>query len=126
MAPGGRFCFSKALRLRRRREFLAVQRSGKRRRGRFLIIIANRRVETGPTRLGVTVSRKVGSAVVRNRIKRLIREAFRLQRHQLPSGLDLVAVAKRNAPGATLEQIERDLITTTRSLRSGRRRGSPC
>lgn len=47
---------------------------------------------TGSSRLGLSVSRKVGPAVVRNRIKRLLREAFRLQQHELPRGLDLVVI----------------------------------
>jgi ribonuclease P protein component len=47
-------------------------------------------------RLGLSVSHKVGGAVVRNRWKRLIRETFRLSRHQLPPGLDLVVIPRRN------------------------------
>ena len=46
-------------------------------------------------RLGLSVSRKVGGAVVRNRWKRLIREAFRLSREQLPGGIDLVVIPRR-------------------------------
>ena len=49
------------------------------------------------TRLGLAVSRAVGNAVVRNRWKRLIREAFRRRRADLPSGLDLVARPRRGA-----------------------------
>ncbi len=44
------------------------------------------------TRLGLSVSRKVGNAVVRNRIKRWLREAFRLSQHELPVGLDLIVI----------------------------------
>lgn len=51
----------------------------------------------GPTRLGLSVSRKVGGAVCRNRWKRLIREAFRQSRATLPPGLDLVVRPKRGA-----------------------------
>ncbi len=49
------------------------------------------------TRLGLSVSKRVGSAVLRNRWKRIIREAFRTQRDQLPGGLDLVVRPRRGA-----------------------------
>jgi ribonuclease P protein component len=123
MARDGRLGLSKALRLRKRWEFLAVQRHGKRRSGRYVVVIGALR-EEGPPRLGVTVSRKVGSAVIRNRIKRLIREAFRLQQHQLPSCMDLVVVARRDSREATLDDIQRELLNAARSL-GGERRGKP-
>ncbi len=50
--------------------------------------------ELGRTRLGLSVSRKVGGAVERNRWKRRMREAFRLNRKSLPEGLDVIAVAR--------------------------------
>jgi ribonuclease P protein component len=49
------------------------------------------------SRLGLSVSRKVGGAVVRNRWKRLLREAFRLSRERLPAGLDLVVIPRAAA-----------------------------
>ncbi len=58
----------------------------------------------GQPRLGITVSRKIGGAVERNRWKRLLREAFRLTQHQLPA-LDLVCVARSTAP-PTLSQLK--------------------
>lgn len=60
------------------------------------------------SRLGLSVSRRVGNAIVRNRWKRLIREAFRTQRHLLPTGIDLVVRPKKGAL-ANHEEITRSL-----------------
>lgn len=65
--------------------------------------------EPGATRLGITTSRKLGNAVQRNRVKRLVREAFRRHKLLFPSGLDLVFVAKKNAVDADYEQVVREI-----------------
>lgn len=70
-----------------------------------------------PTRVGVTVTRKVGRAHERNRIKRLVREVFRQERTRLPSGFDMVFVAKRNALDVSLEALREDFIVLARRLR---------
>lgn len=76
--------------------------------------------ELPDTRLGVTVTRKVGNAVKRNRIKRLVREAFRKERRTLPGGFDMVWVAKRDATETTLEVVEKDMRwMAARLLREG-------
>lgn len=53
--------------------------------------------ELGYSRLGTSVSKKVGNSVVRHRWKRILREAFRLQQHELPVGLDLVVIPRQGA-----------------------------
>ena len=64
--------------------------------------------ELGRTRIGLSVSRKIGNAVVRNRFKRLYREAFRLSRADLPSGLDLVLLP-RSSREPTLDAVRDSL-----------------
>ena len=60
-------------------------------------------------RLGLSVSRKVGNAVVRNRWKRLIREAFRTSQSELPGGLDLVVLPQRNVDVRSVKHLEKSL-----------------
>jgi len=81
----------------RRGDFIASSEFGERRATRFFIVLLRDRKDGGPTRLGITVTRKVGSAVRRNRIKRLAREWFRSRSREFGS-CDLVLIAKRDMP----------------------------
>ncbi|MDR1776705.1 MAG: ribonuclease P protein component [Desulfovibrio sp.] len=84
-------------RLRRRADFAACYDRGKRHYSEhFLVFSLAGVLPDAKTRLGLSVSRKVGGAVTRNRIKRLLREFFRLHAGTLPQKTDVVAVVKRN------------------------------
>ncbi len=88
------FSFKKTERLCKGSEFNEVFRKGERyQTENFLVIIHPNQLER--RRLGIVVSKKVGKAVQRNRIKRLLREFFRLNKSQLPDSCDLLFVVKR-------------------------------
>lgn len=95
-------------RLRRSVEFQQVMRRGRRAAGSAFVVICAPRAERAPagrqTRLGITVSRKVGNAVVRNRVKRRVREWFRSERASLGAGVDVVVIGR--APAASLAHAE--------------------
>jgi ribonuclease P protein component len=85
-------------RLSRSAEFDRVFRQGRSRGNRVLVLYSFPRSPDGEPRLGLSVSRKVGGAVERNRVKRLLREAFELEAPQLlPAGHDVVLVARPEA-----------------------------
>ena len=99
-----RFCFTKADRILRRKEFLRLAASGKRIQNRCFIAVYSPG-QTGRTRLGITVTKRVGSAVTRNRIKRYTRECFRLNRHVITGIWDINVIAKQEAATLSSEQV---------------------
>ncbi|HNQ78445.1 MAG TPA: ribonuclease P protein component [Acidobacteriota bacterium] len=88
--------FAKTDRLRKRREFLSVYEI---KRSYFfrLFVVYVRENGLGRHRLGLTVSKKVGGSVVRNRVKRVLREAFRRQRALIAGSFDIVVNAKKGS-----------------------------
>ena len=92
-----RYTFRLAHRLRLPRDFLAVYEA-RTRESRGPLTVYALPNGLGHPRLGMSVSRKVGTAVRRNRIRRLIRESFRLLQHDFPQGYDLVVVVRPHEP----------------------------
>lgn len=83
-------------RLSRNAEFERVYRQGRSHANRHLVLYAFPRMDEGTARLGVSVSRKVGGAVDRNRVKRLLRQAFADRREGIRKSYDFVIVARRD------------------------------
>jgi ribonuclease P protein component len=111
-------------RLRTRAEYREAQRSRHRVHTRsFLIVLSPRDDER--TRLGITITKKVGNAVRRNRIKRCVREAFRQHRDLLPRGFDVVLVAKQGAQIAGTTQVVAEVTAASGALRKRAREARP-
>lgn len=104
----GKDKFPKSARLRKRPEFLSLSRTGKKVHSPNFIVISKSN-EHGESRLGITVSSKIGNAPVRNRIKRLVREFFRRRRHKWVSDSDVVVIAKKGAAALSSSRIQKEL-----------------
>ena len=74
-------------------------------------------------RLGLNVGTKVGKAVVRNKIRRRIREAYRIHEHQMTPGFDIVVVGRVRAAFASYAELERDLLRLLDKLGVRQREG---
>jgi ribonuclease P protein component len=110
-------------RLSRSADFERVYRRGRSQANRHLVLYSFPRPSGDEPRVGVSVSRKVGGAVERNHVKRLLREAFKAHRGELPGGHDLVVVARPDARELAeregLPGIERALVELLDAERSG-------
>ena len=112
--PPRRFTFRPQEHLRRPDDFRRVYERRRSASNEWLIVYA---CPNGLlyTRLGLSVSRKMGKATRRNRLRRLYREAFRLTRHELPAGLDLVLIPRR-PDEPPLEELKRSLPALVRQV----------
>ena len=101
-------------RIRRRGEFQRVFESGRRGHGKYLTVVFAPAAGTA-SRLGIVASRKLGGAVVRNRAKRLIREAFR-QNAAPHEPVDVVVIPKVAVVGVGASELQRDYRSTLKRL----------
>lgn len=99
----------KSGRLRKNSEFAAVFKRGKSFPGRRVVVCL---LENGLgfNRVGVAVSRKLGGAVVRNRLKRVMKEAYRASEAGLREGLDLVLIPRSRAKTASFREVKEELL----------------
>lgn len=97
------FAFPKTARILKRYEFVEFYSTGKAvHSAGFVLVYKNNR--SGRPRIGITVSRKVGNAVVRNKIKRRVREYYRLHSIGVPNGWDFHVIAKKPAAALSFQQ----------------------
>src|SRR5512137_363763 len=102
-------------RIRRRPEFLQIYEHGARIRARLMTVIARPNTQ-GESRLGISATRKLGGAVVRNRAKRLVRALFR--NAEVPPGLDIVVIPRADMLDADFRTLESEFRHALR--RAGR------
>ncbi len=121
-----RFRFPRARRLRKRREFLRVQGNGRRLPGKAFQFFVLKRDDfrtpglAAEARFGITVTRKVGNAVIRNRIKRIVREGCPHLVHHFAPGTDVVVLARAGAERVPAAAFRAELSELARRLGSAR------
>ncbi len=95
--------------LKKNREFLRVYQRGRVVAGRYCVLyfLSN---EDNNTRVGISVSKKVGNSVVRHRLKRLYKEVFRLNYDSIKEGMDIVVIIRRKAISRDYHQCQSDFM----------------
>jgi ribonuclease P protein component len=135
--PAGSHALRATSRLKTQRHFRAVYARGRRASGAWMTVVALAhrpgagRPAPDNVRVGLSVSKDHGGAVRRNKLKRLLREAFRLERNGLPRGVDLVLIPKQRPDDFPLAALRDELVSLVRRALQGggngggRARGAP-
>ncbi|HKA36011.1 MAG TPA: ribonuclease P protein component [Thermoanaerobaculia bacterium] len=116
MSPGQavREAFSRDDRLRKRNEFEECYASGVRVSGRYLLLflLPGGEADAGRARLGISVGKRSGGSVVRNRLRRRVREIFRRHRPPSLSGVRIVVNVRPSAASTTFSELAHDYLLT--------------
>lgn len=91
------------------REFREVYNERRSRADKLLVMYV-RKNQKNTNRLGISVSKKIGNSIVRHRFCRLVRESFRLNRHKLKNGYDIVVVARPEVVGVKCQKVEKSFL----------------
>jgi ribonuclease P protein component len=108
VSAGKILIFPPDYRLLARSDFLRTWDKGRRYHTDHFIVVVMQKIN-GPTRLGVTASKKVGGAVQRNRVKRLVREFFRRNYEKLNPQIDISIIAKKGASDLKYDAVFNEL-----------------
>jgi ribonuclease P protein component len=114
MPNAGSFSFPKARRLRDSSEYERLRREGITRRGKLLMLNVMPVENSCPWRAGFITSRRLGVAVVRNRVRRRLREIVRRHQHELRKGVWFVIVARHEAGIASYGALEDEWLRLAR------------
>jgi ribonuclease P protein component len=107
-----RHTFPKRERIKSSAQFRLAYDRGRRAAGRLFVLYALEETGTGPSgrALGTVTSRKIGNAVARNRARRLLREAYRLNKQKLKPNLQIVMIARNAIVHASRQDVEAELV----------------
>lgn len=100
----------KQFRIKKNKQFQLAFREGKSFANRQLVIYYVERPEQSHFRIGLSVGKKIGNAVVRNRIKRYLRQAFQELENEIPGSHDIVIIARKPASEMGFKEIKKSLI----------------
>ena len=114
MSPADSFSFPKTRRLTHRSEYERVKGDGVTRRGHLLMLNTALVENCGPWRAGFVTSRPLGGAVVRNRVRRRLREIVRRHQHELREGFWFVVIARHEAATASYRALEDEWLRLAR------------
>lgn len=96
-------------RLTLRRDFSLTYRFGRSVANHQFVLFQKPRKDQGPFRLGISASKKIGNAVVRNRVRRLIKEIVRLSKGEIKQGIDIIIVVRKPAADMDFHLMEKSL-----------------
>ncbi|PJN49577.1 Ribonuclease P protein component [Paenibacillus sp. GM2FR] len=102
------------LRLRNRADFSRVYRHGKSFANHQFVVYWSRKKEVEQFRVGVSCSKKIGNAVVRNRMRRLVKEIVRLHQHQIIEHVDLIFIVRKGALDKSYQELEKSVLHVLR------------
>src|SRR5215213_8779708 len=108
--PAKSLSFPKARRLTRTSEFARVRNNGEAQRGALLVLGLLKMGSAEPLRSGFITTKRLGGAVVRNRVRRRLREILRRHQHALSAGVWLVVIARPAAARASYAQLEEEWL----------------